>query len=232
MNDALTAQYLHSIIGSLSFTKRLLVWDAYRCHTSEATRAEVLRMGLHTAIVPGGCTKFIQAADVVWNACFKGHLRSRYDSWLAEPAGHQYTRGGNMKPPPRSLLCEWVKFFWDVVPIEMVIKSFTSCAITTSTDGSDDHEIHCFKEGQPCEEGRTLLTEKMEALVSGCSQDDDTDPFLSDTDDEEQRTMRYVLMRTKTVTVMMMLKRALPLRMKLLHNMAIQLHPIIIVFDS
>ena len=58
MNDALTAQYLHSIIGFLSF-KRLLIWDAYLCHTSEATRAEVLRMGLHTAIVPGGCTKFI-----------------------------------------------------------------------------------------------------------------------------------------------------------------------------
>lgn len=185
MNDALTAQYLHSIIGSLSFTKRLLIWDAYRCHTSEATRAEVLRMGLHTAIVPGGCTKFIQAADVVWNACFKGHLRSIYDSWLAEPAGHQYTRGGNMKPPPRSLLCEWVKSSWDAVPTEMVKNSFTSCAITTSVDGSDDHKIHCFKEGQPCEEGTSLLREKMEALVSGCSQDDDTDPFSSDTDDEE-----------------------------------------------
>ena len=52
MDDALTAQYLHLIIGSLSFTKRLLIWDAYRCHTSEVICVEVLRMGLHTAIVP------------------------------------------------------------------------------------------------------------------------------------------------------------------------------------
>ena len=150
MNDALNAQYLHSITGSLSFTKRLLVWEAYCCHTSKATRAEVLRMGLHIAIVSGGCTKFIQAGDVVWNACFKGHLRSRFNPWLAEPAGHQYTSGGNVKPPPRSLLCEWVKSSWDVVPTEMVTTSFTSCVIITSNDGSNDKKIHCFKEGQPC----------------------------------------------------------------------------------
>ena len=50
MNDALTVQYLDSIIGPLSFTKRLLVWDAYHCHASEATCADVLRMGPHTAV--------------------------------------------------------------------------------------------------------------------------------------------------------------------------------------
>ena len=33
MNDKLTIDYLHSI----AFTKRLLVWDAYQCHTSVST---------------------------------------------------------------------------------------------------------------------------------------------------------------------------------------------------
>ena len=61
MNNSLTADYLRSIIGSLSFGKRLLVWDAYKCHTSEATRRETKKMNLHTAVIPGGCTKFIQA---------------------------------------------------------------------------------------------------------------------------------------------------------------------------
>jgi len=50
--------------------KRLLVWDAYKCHTSEAVKAEMSRLCMHTAIVPGGCTKYIQAANVIWNACF------------------------------------------------------------------------------------------------------------------------------------------------------------------
>ena len=37
MNDVLTIDYLHSIIGTFSSTKWLLVWDAYRCHTSVST---------------------------------------------------------------------------------------------------------------------------------------------------------------------------------------------------
>ena len=67
MNDKLTIDYLDSIIGSLSFSKRLMVWDAYRCHTSQEVRSKTTQMRLHTAIIPGGCTKFIQAPDVVWN---------------------------------------------------------------------------------------------------------------------------------------------------------------------
>ena len=39
----------------------------------------------------------------------------------------------------------------------MAKKSFLSCAITTSTYGSDDDNIHCFKTGQPCKTGRSLL---------------------------------------------------------------------------
>ena len=37
MNDALTINYLRTIISQLSFSTRLLVWDAYRCQTSQAT---------------------------------------------------------------------------------------------------------------------------------------------------------------------------------------------------
>ena len=44
-----------------------MVWDAYKCHVSEAVKAECRRMKLEMAVVPGGCTKFVQAADVVWN---------------------------------------------------------------------------------------------------------------------------------------------------------------------
>ena len=182
MNDTLTIDYLHSIIGTLSFTKRLLVWDAYRCHTSVSTREETTKLQLHTAIVPGGCTKFIQAADVVWNSCFKAHLRTLYDSWLADPTGHEFTRGGNLKAPSRSLLCEWVKVSWAAVPDSMVVHSFLSCAITTQLDGSEDNQIHCFKPGQPCEGGRSVLADKMQHFVA--HPDEIDDPF-SDEDPEE-----------------------------------------------
>ena len=183
MNDKLTIDYLHSILGTFSFTKRLLVWDAYRCHTSVSTRAETAKLRVHTAIVPGGCTKFIQAADVVWNTSFKAHLRSMYDTWLADETQHEFTRGGNLKAPSRSLLCEWVKAAWDAVPVDVVTNSFASCAITISTDGSEDEKIHCFKSGQPCEEGRSVLAEKMKNF--GTHSNNTDDPFSSDEDLEE-----------------------------------------------
>jgi len=168
MDDSLTIDYLLTTFGALSFTKCLLIWYAYKCHTSEAVRAETDRLHMHTAIVPGGCTKFIQEADVVWNACFKSHMREYYDAWLADPTGHEFTRGGNTKPPSCSLICEWVKLFWDSVPVDMVKASFLSCAITTSTDGmrSDDSAIHCFKEHQPCTEGKNLPEKEMNKLLT------------------------------------------------------------------
>lgn len=48
-------------------------------------------------IVPGGCTKFIQAPDVTWNNPLKV---ARNDEWLADD-NQQLTSQGNMKPPSR-----------------------------------------------------------------------------------------------------------------------------------
>lgn len=183
MNDQLTMDYLHSILGSLSFEKRLLVWDAYKCHTSEATRNETKKMKLHTAVIPGGCTKYIQAPDVVWNSSFKSHLRNSYDVWLSEPALHEFTKGGNIKPPSRSLLCEWIKASWESISEETIRNSFLSCAVTTNTNGNEDHLIHCFKAGQPCESGLNDLMVESMALAS---QQIDQDPFASEEDDSEE----------------------------------------------
>ena len=71
-------------------------------------------------------------------------MRRCYDTWLSEPSLHQFTRGGNMKPPSRSLLCNWVKNCWEKVPVEIIKESFISCAITTPLNGSMDNKIHCF----------------------------------------------------------------------------------------
>ena len=185
MNDLLTIDYLRSIIGQFSFNKRLLVWDAYKCHVSQAVRPETTRLRLHTAIIPGGCTKFIQATDVVWNASFKSHMRSHYDTWLAAPECHQYTKGGNMKSPSRSLLCEWVKSSWNAGSIELVKESFLSCAMTTSTDGSDDDKIHCLKPAQHCASGKSVLDEATRKLMAARDDVNDEDPFDYETDEDE-----------------------------------------------
>ena len=157
-----------------------------------AVQAETTRCHLHTAIIPGGCTKYIQAADVVWNTCFKSHLQSHYDTWLATPDCYEFTHGGNLKPPSQSLLCNWVKASWEAVPVKMVKESFLSCAIITSLDGTDD-KIHCFKTGQPCEEGRSLLEsenqKRLDTVLDGYA----GDPFAPDTNEEKTENNEAVI---------------------------------------
>lgn len=67
MNDNLTIDYLKRVIGQYPFGKRLLVWDSFRCHLKSRNNVENLELkkqlkwcGIDTAVVPGGCTKFIQ----------------------------------------------------------------------------------------------------------------------------------------------------------------------------
>ena len=120
----------------------------------------------------------------MWNLSFKSHVRQSYDTWLADPLQHQYTKGGNLKPPSRSLLCEWIKAAWSLIPEEIIKKSFLSCAIVTNTDGSNDDSIHCFKDGQPCEAGRNELQKEMEKMTAA-DKDADEDPFASEVDEEE-----------------------------------------------
>lgn len=60
MNDELTEDYLRCIFGPSLFHKRLLVWDSFRCHISQTTKKVLRELKIDTAVIPGGCTKFIQ----------------------------------------------------------------------------------------------------------------------------------------------------------------------------
>ena len=80
MNDDMTTAWLRSVVGKFSFRPRLLVWDAYRCHISASTKRE-LKTYITTAVIPGGCTKYVQAPDVMWNQLFKASLHGSYE-WM------------------------------------------------------------------------------------------------------------------------------------------------------
>lgn len=62
MDNKLTEKYLKCIFGNgpSVFGKRLLIWDAFRCHLSDETKKVLKRIDVENAIIPGGCTKFIQ----------------------------------------------------------------------------------------------------------------------------------------------------------------------------
>ena len=56
----------------------------------------------------------------------------------------------------------------------MIRDSFVSCAITCATDGSQDDEVTCLKEGKPCHEGRKLLREWFQLMNT------EPNPFVVD----------------------------------------------------
>jgi hypothetical protein len=132
MNDDLTKDYLRRVIGKLAFKRRILVWDAYRCHLSQATKEELKRnYNITTAVIPGGCTKYLQAPDVCWNRPFKDILRKQYDLWMAGDEDKEYTISGNLKSPSFQLVLSWVKKAWDTIDVELIKKSFVVCGQTS-----------------------------------------------------------------------------------------------------
>ena len=74
----------------------------------------------------------------------------------------------------------------------MIKNSFKSCAITTPIDESEDDEIHCFYQAQPCSEGRSLL-EQETAKLSQTEAVITDDLFESDEDDDETNANEIVI---------------------------------------
>jgi hypothetical protein len=159
MDDDLTKKFLNRVLGGFSFKKRLLVWDSFRTHFSTEIKKEMKILKIDKAIIPGGCTKFIQAPDVSWNKPFKDIIGELYNKWL-ETDRLRLTKGGNIAPPPLDIVCSWITIAWDQISKDVIIKSFKACGISNAIDGSEDHMIDCFKESSPCAKGMELLREK------------------------------------------------------------------------
>ena len=159
----------HEVIGTFSFsTCLLLAWDPFRCHLTPRVNDILNRAKVDTVIIPGGCTKFIQAPDVSWNKPMKEYLREIYDNWLVENE-HQMTAHGNMKGPSPQQMIEWVLEAWKKLPAEVMKKSFKVCTLLSNLDGSEDDQITCIKHG-PCQ---SLLT-RSQAFDQD---EEDTNPF-------------------------------------------------------
>ncbi|KAK0155316.1 Pogo transposable element with KRAB domain [Merluccius polli] len=189
MNEDLTADWLRKVVGKLNFGPRLLAWDSYRCHISAATKAELKRgYNVTMAVIPGGCTKYIQAPDVMWNQPFKASLHEPYDNWMAGDSDKEYTTGGNMRAPARRLLVAWVLKAWDQLDAALVKISFKVCGLTVAADGSEDHLIHCFKEGEPCASGRELLSQARQGELVEIGEGEEEEG-----DDEEEFNNKLVV---------------------------------------
>ena len=146
-----------------TFQKRLLAWDIFEAHMTEAVKKLLKEMKTDDALIPGGCTKYIQGPDVSWNKPFKGYIMEFYDEWLATGV-HQYTEAGNMKPASRELVVTWVLEAWRRLDKTLIAKLFKSCRLNLKVDVSEDNLIHCFQNDQPCASGSSILKDQLQLL--------------------------------------------------------------------
>ena len=101
--------------------------------------------------------------------------------------------------PTKSLVSSSVFFLTSLcvatqLVTDLIKKSFESCALSLPIDGSADDVIHCFKEGEPCRQGREVLRSQLSILkkpdtnpfeVSDSDVEDASDPHLWIDDDQE-----------------------------------------------
>ena len=90
----------------------------------------------------GGCTKYVQACDVVLSKPFKGLVMESYDEWLASGA-HQYTEAGSTKPASQHLVVKWILESWNQLEKKknLIIKPFKSCGLNLKMDGCEDRIV-------------------------------------------------------------------------------------------
>jgi len=122
-----------------------------------------------------------------WKKPFKAAYKDLYNECMAT-AKKSFTAAGNVPAPSKHFCQEWVKKAWEVVPTEVVKKSFRACGISVSVDGSEDDEIHCIKEGGVAAAARPDIARSTATLLPPHDVDnDEEDPFgdLQDEDEEE-----------------------------------------------
>lgn len=96
MNEAITNDWVTRVWGALNFQRRLLVWDAYRCHLMSSVSSHVEKSNnSEISVIPGGLTSHLQPADVSCNKPFKEAYKVFYDEWM----------GQDKSPTPRQATC-------------------------------------------------------------------------------------------------------------------------------
>ena len=143
INKLLTLRWCNEFLGQFSFRRRLLAWDSFGTHLTEDVKKPLKLSKTETVIVLGGCPKYIQPLDLLWDKPVKGRIQELYDEYLAN-GKHEYTAAGNMKSVPRRLLVEW-DLTWSEISSETIANSMKSYGLPLAINGSDDGLISCFK---------------------------------------------------------------------------------------
>ena len=74
MLEELTIRRCDEVLRQFTFQKRLLAWDSFEAHITDEVKRKLTTSKTESLIVPGGCTKYILAPDLIWNKPFKAKI--------------------------------------------------------------------------------------------------------------------------------------------------------------
>lgn len=181
MTTELTNEWVNHILGLFAFGRHQLAWDSYECHMEDSVVQSLHSKKINVVIVPGGCTRYIQAPDVLWNKPFKAACTEEYDNWMGEVGIHSETAAGNLKAPPKRTVIQWILKSWAAIPAELIKKLFPCCGLNLPVNGSDNDKIVCFRDVEPCAIGREMLKTQASVLL-----EPDENPFeITESDVED-----------------------------------------------
>ena len=122
MSKSLTLKYVEWHYGKFFFSRRSLAWDSFDSHTTNSVEKTLTDCKVDSLVIPGGCTKYVQALDVSWNKLFKTMMKELYDNWLSQGI-QEYTISWNLKAPPIKPMVELVLESWASFSLVVIKKS-------------------------------------------------------------------------------------------------------------
>lgn len=125
--------------GALLRRRSLLVIDSFRGHLTENVKNKMKQEKSDMVVIPGGMTGILQPLDVSINRPFKAHLRHLYREWRC--SSKEMTPTGRLKKPSLFQMCEWIVSAWNLIPKEIVSKSFKVTSISNAMDGTEDDAV-------------------------------------------------------------------------------------------
>ena len=170
MNENTTIDWVENVLKTFTFVKRrLFACGSFRAHLVQSVKELINKGKLDPAVIPGGATGHIQAADVSWSKPIKDQLREMYDE-LMDEGPHTYTKGRNMPGPPFKQIVQRILKVLSVLIKRLL--SFHCSALLIQDDGAEDKEIACFEAGRPVSSG----LEQLKAAVTKAAKEF-VDPF-------------------------------------------------------
>lgn len=119
--------------------RRLLVLDRAPIHVTNDAASRLAELNTDLVLIPPGCTRLLQPADVCWIKPFKDQLREHWKAFMRKT---EKTKKGNTKSPSRQDVLRWVSEAWECVSEDLIRRSFKKCGISNALDGSEDGEFH------------------------------------------------------------------------------------------